>query len=124
MHKRGRIIEIRGFRGLLTALFIICCLITGFTVFPGFIAMKCWNLLVPYITDMPQMQLFHGIMLWTIIFLIWFAFNGHFPSLHFGCNTAMNDEEIKDFIETIKREKEQHVEMPHEENSDKKGDLE
>ena len=89
------------------AIFIVCCLVTGFTVFPGFVAMKCWNLLVPYITDMPQMHLLHGIMLWAIVFLIWFAFNGHLPSLHFGCNPAMDDDEIRDFIDAIKKEKEQ-----------------
>ncbi len=128
MHKRGRIIEIRGFKGLLTAIFIVCCLATGFTVFPGFIAMKCWNLLVPYITDMPQMNLLHGVMLWAIVFLIWFAFNGHLPSLHFGCNSPMNDEEIKDFIEAIKKEKErqsqQQIEMIKDENDEDKGDME
>lgn len=127
MHKRGRIIEIRGFRGIITAIFIVCCLATGFTVFPGFVAMKCWNLLAPYITDMPQMQLLHGVILWAIIFLIWFAFNGHMPSFHFGCNPAMNDEEIKEFIETLKKEKEKHqqqLEIQNNEQSDDKGDLE
>lgn len=126
MHKRGRIIEIRGFRGLFMAIFIVCCLVTGFTVFPGFVAMKCWNLLVPYVTDMPQMHLLHGIMLWAIVFLIWFAFNGHLPSLHFGCNPAMDDDEIRDFIDAIKKEKEQqqHIEMSNDENSNDKGDLE
>lgn len=128
MHKRGKIIEIRGFKGLFTAIFIVCCLVTGFTVFPGFVAMKCWNLLVPYITDMPQMQLLHGVILWAIVFLIWFAFNGHMPSFHFGCHPAMNDEEIKDFIEAIKKEKEhqlqQTLEMSREDKKDEQGDNE
>lgn len=104
MNKHGRIIEIRGFRGLLLAIFIFCCLVTGFTVFPGFIAMHAWNLLVPYINNMPQMQLIHGVMLWAICFLIWFAFNGRMPSLHFGCQAPMDEEEIKEFVEKIKQE--------------------
>lgn len=107
MNKRGGIIEIRGFKGLLTAIFILCCLITGFTVFPGFIAMTLWNSLAPYITDMPHMTLLHGVMLWAIVFLIWFAFNGKMPSLHFGCNKAMNEEEIKEFVERIQKQQEQ-----------------
>lgn len=107
MNKHGRIIEIRGLKGLLTAIFIICCLITGFTVFPGFIAMNIWNLIAPYITDMPQMTLLHGVMLWAILFLIWFAFKGKMPSLHFGCQSAMNDEEIREFVERIQKEQEE-----------------
>lgn len=114
MNKHGRIIEIRGIKGLLTAIFIVCCLITGFTVFPGFIAMHAWNFISLYVTDMPHMTLLHGIMLWAILFLIWFAFNGRFPSLHFGCQSAMNDEEIREFVEKIQREQE---EMQKENNS-------
>ncbi|MBQ2644961.1 hypothetical protein IJG14_05245 [bacterium] len=107
MNKHGRIIEIRGFKGILTAIFIVCCLVTGFTVFPGFIAMNIWNMITPYITDMPQMSLIHGVMLWAIVFLIWFAFNGRFPSFHFGCHSAMNEEEIKEFVEKIQKEREE-----------------
>ena len=117
MNKHGRIIEIRGFRGLLTAIFIFCCLVTGFTVFPGFLAMTAWNFITPYITDMPQMTLLHGVMLWAIVFLIWFAFNGKMPSLHFGCDAAMNDEEIREFVEKIKQEQEKFNQ--EEEKSDK-----
>ncbi len=105
MNRRGRIIEIRGIKGLLTVIFILCCLITGFTVFPGFIAMHIWNLITPYIQDMPQMSLIHGVMLWAICFLIWFAFNGKIPSMHFGCTPGMNDEEIREFVERIKQER-------------------
>ncbi len=117
MNKHGRIIEIRGFRGILTALFVLCCLVTGFTVFPGFVAMTAWNFVSQYITDMPQMTLLHGVMLWAILFLIWFAFNGKMPSFHFGCESAMNDEEIRDFVEKVKQEQERFNQ--EEENSDK-----
>ena len=69
--------------------------------------MHIWNLITPYVTDMPQMSLLHGVMLWAIVFLIWFAFNGRFPSFHFGCQNAMNDEEIREFVEKIKKEHEE-----------------
>lgn len=104
MNKHGRIIEIRGLKGLLTAIFIFCCLVTGFTVFPGFIAMHAWNLVTSYIPNMPSMHLIHGIMLWAICFLIWFAFNGKMPSMHFGCSQAMDEEEIREFVEKIQKE--------------------
>ena len=115
MNKHGRIIEIRGFRGILTALFVLCCLVTGFTVFPGFLAMSAWNFIVPYVIDMPQMTLLHGVMLWAIVFLIWFAFNGKMPSFHFGCESTMNDEEIREFVEKVRQEQEKL----EEEKSDK-----
>ena len=48
------------------------------------------------------------------------------PSLRFGCNPSMDDEEIRDFIEAIKKDKEQqqHIEMTNDNNSNDKGDLE
>ena len=100
MNKLGKVIEIRGIRGLFLAIFVACCLVTGFTVFPGFVAMHIWNLFTPYITDMPSMTLIHGVMLWAILFLVWFAFNGKLPSLHFGCQpVVMDEEEFKKFME-------------------------
>ncbi len=101
MNKHGGIIEIRGIKGIITAIFALCCIATGFTVFPGFVAMHIWNLFTPYITDMPQMTLIHGIMLWAILFLIWFAFNGKPLSLHFGCDATMSEEEIKELMEKV-----------------------
>lgn len=100
MNKHGKVIEIRGIKGLFLAIFIACCLVTGFTVFPGFVAMHIWNLFTPYITDMPTMSLIHGVMLWGIVFLVWFAFNGKMPSFQFGCKTTtLDEEEFKKFIE-------------------------
>ena len=62
--------------------------------------MHIWNLFTPYITDMPAMTLIHGVMLWAILFLVWFAFNGQLPSLHFGCQpVVMDEEEFKKFVE-------------------------
>lgn len=108
MNKRGRIIEIRGFKGLLTAIFIFCCLVTGFTVFPGFIAMNLWNVIAKNVTNMPSMQLLHGVMLWAIIFLIWYAFSGKQFSLHFGCEGSMSDERLQELVEQIQRENEEN----------------
>ena len=108
MNKHGRIIEIRGFKGLVTAIFVLCCIITGFTVFPGFIAMNVWNFIAKNVTDMPTMQLLHGVMLWAIIFLIWYAFSGKHFALHFGCNSS--DEKLKEIVEQIRRENEENSE--------------
>jgi len=106
MNKKGRIIEIRGFKGLFIAIFAGCCIITGFTVFPGYIAMNAWNFIAKYITDMPSMQLLHGVMLWIIMFLLWYAFSGKQFGLHIGYDPS--DERLQELVEQIQREKEEN----------------
>jgi len=102
MNKRGKIIEIRGIKGLLIAIFAGCCIITGFTVFPGYIAMNLWNLVAKYIDNMPTMQLLHGVMLWIIVFLLWYAFGGKYLGIHIGFDPS--DENIKELVEQIQYE--------------------
>lgn len=97
-------IEIKGIKGLLTAIFVISCFLTGLMVLPGFLAMQMWNFIAHYITNMPQMQLLHGVMLWGIIFLIWYAFNGCFPLVRFGSTRVMTPQEINEIIERMKQE--------------------
>lgn len=53
------------------------------------------------------MSLLHGVILWVIIFLLWYAFNGKPLALHFGCNRPMSEEEIKSMIERIQKEQEE-----------------
>ena len=67
MRRNARIIQINGFRGLLTALFIITCLAAGFIAFPGFVAMNIWNYFAG--SNVPQINLYQEILLWAIIFL-------------------------------------------------------
>lgn len=104
MNKKGRIIEIRGFKGLMLAVFAGCCIVTGFTVFPGYIAMSLWNITAKYIPDMPTMQLLHGVMLWIIIFLLWYAFSGRQFGLQIGYDPS--DERLQELVEQIQRENE------------------
>ena len=108
MNKRGRIIEIRGFKGLMLAIFIGCCLITGFTVFPGYIAMNIWNFLSKYTSVLPTMHLLHGVMLWAIIFLLWYAFSGKQFAIHFGCDPT--EERLQELVEQIQRENDDNEE--------------
>lgn len=122
MNKHGRVIEIRGFKGILAAIFIVCCLVTGFTVFPGFVAMHIWNFFVPYVMNMPAMHLGHGVMLWAIVFLIWFAFFGKMPSLHFGCRSQMDDEEIREFVAKMRKEQAELLKNPDDEQLNDKED--
>jgi len=62
-----KIIQIDGFRGLLTAAFIGVCLFAGFVVFPGLVAMHLWNKYLVGAFMFPVLNLFQGVLLWGIV---------------------------------------------------------
>ena len=65
MKKNLNIIQIRGFRGIIVALFVVSCLIAGFGYFPGWVCMKAWNFISSYIQNAPVINIFQGIILWA-----------------------------------------------------------
>ncbi|MBQ3311954.1 hypothetical protein IJG72_07750 [bacterium] len=77
MNKHFRIIDVNGFRGLLLFLFIVVCLISGFLVFPGYVAMTIWNAIISPITTLPAINLIQGILLWAIIAFTIYTFSNH-----------------------------------------------
>ncbi len=62
-----KIVQIDGFRGLITAAFIGICLFAGFVVFPGFVAMHYWNKYLVNLYMFPVLNLLQGVLLWGII---------------------------------------------------------
>lgn|SRR5574344_2711081 len=103
MNKKVNIIKINGFKGVLTAVFIIGCLIAGFLIFPGWICMHIWNFIASYFTQMPLMNLIHGSMLWCIFALSFYAINKGNFAISFGTSTPVvnNDERIKEILRQI-----------------------
>ncbi|MGN0017977.1 MAG: hypothetical protein ACI37S_02940 [Candidatus Gastranaerophilaceae bacterium] len=77
MNKHFRIIDVNGFRGLLLFCFIVICLLSGFLVFPGFLAMFLWNTFIPSLVALPTINLFQGILLWAIIAFAIYMFSNH-----------------------------------------------
>jgi hypothetical protein len=61
-----KIIQINGFRGLLTVAFIGVCLFAGFVVFPGLVAMHLWNKYLVTLASFPVINLIQGTLLWGI----------------------------------------------------------
>lgn len=61
-----KIIQIDGFKGLITAAFMGVCLFAGFVVFPGMVAMNLWNKYLVTLYMFPVLNLFQGILLWGI----------------------------------------------------------
>ena len=67
MNKNLKIIDVNGIKGLLIFLFIVTCLIVGFFVFPGFVAMAIWNMMSSFVDMLPQINFIAGLLLWGII---------------------------------------------------------
>lgn len=102
MNKNYRVIKINGFRGVLTAIFVVCCLITGFIVFPGWVFMNLWNYISSFYLLMPKMELIHGIILWAIIALTFYGINNNRLLIGFSAPPSLNDEQIKDIMTRVK----------------------
>ena len=100
MRRNAKIIQINGFRGLLTALFIITCLGAGFIAFPGFVAMNIWNYFAG--SNVPQINLYQGILLWAIIFLTYFIATKQRVAVSFATPKELNEEELKTLMERVK----------------------
>lgn len=62
-----KIIQIDGFRGLITAAFMGVCLFAGFVIFPGFVAMHYWNKYLVALYMFPELNLLQGVLLWGIV---------------------------------------------------------
>ncbi len=62
-----KIIQINGFRGMVTAAFIGICLFAGFVLFPGLVAMNLWNKYLASAYMLPVLNLFQGVLIWAMI---------------------------------------------------------
>ena len=100
MKRKFSVIQINGLTGLLLIVFIICCVVAGFILFPSWCCMRAWNFIASYI-NMPIMQLYHGAMLWAIICLMFFALHKHTNFIRFGSAMPINDEEVKNVLKSI-----------------------
>ena len=99
MKRNAKIIQINGLRGIVMAMFIITCLVAGFVIFPGFVAMHTWNLFATFI---PKLNIYQGVLLWAIIAFILFVINKQTFSVSFASPKELNDEEMNILMERIK----------------------
>lgn len=102
MNKNYKVIKINGFRGIITALFVIGCAITGFAVFPGWVLMHIWNYLASIFITMPEMELLHGIILWAIVGLSIYGINNNRFLIGFSSQKSLQEEQIKDIMDKVK----------------------
>ncbi len=97
-----KIVQINGFRGLITVAFIGTCLFAGFVLFPGYVAMYLWNkyLTVPYM--LPVLNLFQGVLLWAIVAVSYLIVTKKDMAVSFKSSRDLSDSELDMIIKRAK----------------------
>ncbi len=103
MNKNFKVITINGIRGVLVAIFIVLGLIAGFIISPGWVCMHIWNYIFEDSNTVALMNIYQGIMLWTIIALSLYALNNKKALIGFGSYQGLTPEQIKDLMNRAKQ---------------------
>ena len=104
MKKNLNVIQIKGIRGLIMAGFIVSCLVAGFVVFPGWVAMNVWNYLASLTNSMPAIRLFQGLLLWGILAVSYFVFRKERVVVCMKSPQGLNEEELKAVFADMKKQ--------------------
>lgn len=89
-----KIIQIDGFKGLITAAFMGVCLFAGFVMFPGLVAMHLWNKYLVSNLMFPIINLFQGILLWAITAISYFILSKKGFAVSFKDAPELSDSEL------------------------------
>lgn len=104
MKKNFRVIQINGFRGICLALAIVTCLIAGFVVFPGVLAMLAWNFVSVKTAMVPTVGVLQGTLLWGIIVVSYMIIKKRAVMISFKAPTELSEQELDEVMERIKME--------------------
>lgn len=89
-----KVVQIDGFRGIITALFIGACLFAGFVVFPGMVAMTLWNKYLASMFMFPVLNLLQGVLLWGIIAISYCILSKRGLAVSFKDGPSLSDAEF------------------------------
>lgn len=101
-----RVIQITGIRGLISAVFVVACLIAGFVGFPALMLNKLWNHIADITGVIPYINAFQGLVLWGILAVSYFIINKKERYLSVFEPKPRNPREIRDIIREIKAQSE------------------
>ena len=104
MKKNFNVIQIKGTRGIIMAMFIVSCLFAGFVVFPGWICMNVWTYFVNFEINCPTIGLFQGVLLWGIIVATYFIFRKERVVVCVKSPQGLDEEELKAVFADIKKQ--------------------
>lgn len=104
MKKNLNVIQIKGVKGLIMLVMVGCCLVAGFIVFPGWIAMNIWNVLASLVNNAPSIGIIQGVLLWGIIVASYFTFRKERVVVCMKTPQGLNEEELKAVFADIKKQ--------------------
>ena len=104
MKKNLNVIQIKGVKGLIMLVMVGCCLVAGFIVFPGWVAMNIWNVLASFVNNAPSIGIIHGVLLWGIIVASYFTFRKERVVVCMKTPQGLNEEELKAVFADIKKQ--------------------
>ena len=104
MKKNLNVIQIKGFKGLIMLVMVGCCLVAGFIVFPGWVAMNIWNVLASLVNNAPSIGIIQGVLLWGIIVASYFTFRKERVVVCMKTPQGLNEEELKAVFADIKKQ--------------------
>ncbi len=101
--RKTKVIQIAGLRGILLVVFAAVCLAAGFIAFPGMVAMHLWNYAASFSYSIPVINIYQGILLWSIFGITGFIINDRKKYLvAFKAPEELSDEEMKKLLERVK----------------------
>jgi len=104
MKKNLNVIQIKGVKGLIMLVMVGCCLVAGFIVFPGWVAMNIWNVLASLVKNAPSIGIIQGVLLWGIIVASYFTFRKERVVVCMKTPQGLNEEELKAVFADIKKQ--------------------
>ena len=104
MKKNINVIQIKGIKGLMFAIFVVVCLAAGFIAFPSIVAMKLWNMASGYIESIPAISIYQGVLLWGIIVASYYTFRKERLIVCMKGSDGLDEEELKAVFSDIKQQ--------------------
>ena len=103
MKKNLNVIQIKGIKGILYLVFIGLCYAAGFGWFPGWLCMHGWNLLSSYFTQLPNIGIIQGVLLWAIVAASYFTFRKDKLVVCMKASDGLSEEELKAVFADMKK---------------------
>ena len=104
MKRNMNVIQIRGVRGIIMAVFIVTCLAAGFIAFPGLVAMYAWNAMSAHFVQVPAIGIIQGVLLWGIIAASYFVLRRDKVVVCMRSSEGLSEEELKAVFADIKKQ--------------------
>ena len=104
MKRNFNVIQIKGFMGIIYLAFIGVCLAAGFGWFPGWVCMKLWNFGTLYVSQIPAIGIFQGILLWGIIAASYYTFRKDKLVVFMNASEGLSEEELKAIFADMKKQ--------------------